>query len=66
MTTRCPRCGGPVVEIVIDSDASALTMRSCSTCDAREWESDGDPVELDSVLGELTDLGTQRRHKRSR
>jgi hypothetical protein len=66
MSTRCSRCGGPVVEIVIDGESSPITMRSCSVCDARQWESDGDPVELDSVLGELTELGSQRRNKRSR
>jgi hypothetical protein len=66
MTIRCSRCGGPVVEIVLDGESSNLTMRSCSVCDAREWASDGDPVELDTVLGELSDLGTQRRNKRSR
>lgn len=66
MSTRCSRCGGPVVEIVIDAESSDLTMRSCSVCDAREWASKGDPVELDEVLGELTDLGAQRRNKRSR
>jgi hypothetical protein len=66
MSTRCSRCGAPAVEIVIEGESSSLTMRSCSVCDAREWASGDDPVELDTVLGELTDLGTQRRNKRSR
>jgi hypothetical protein len=66
MSTRCARCGGPIVEIVIENDSSNLTMRSCSTCDAREWNSGGERVELDRVLGELTEVGVKRRHRRSR
>jgi hypothetical protein len=65
MTTQCTRCGGPIVEIVLGSGSSKLTMRSCSTCDAREWQSDGEPVELDDVLGELNNTGVQRRNRRT-
>ena len=64
MTTRCTRCGGPIVEIVLSADDSNLTMRSCSTCDAREWDHDGEPVALDDVLGDLSEIGEQRRHRR--
>ena len=65
MTTQCTQCGGPVVEIVIGSGGSKLTMRSCSKCDAREWANDGAPVELDEVLDELNATGVQQRNRRS-
>lgn len=65
MTTECTQCGGPIVEIVLANDGSNLTMRSCSKCDAREWENDGEPVELDDVLGELNSTGAQRRNRRT-
>lgn len=65
MSTRCPQCGGPVVEIIIGSGDSELTMRSCSTCDARHWANDGEPVELDEVLDELNATGVKNRHRRS-
>jgi endogenous inhibitor of DNA gyrase (YacG/DUF329 family) len=66
MPTRCSRCGGPVVEIVLEGDGAPLTMRSCSRCDAREWASGDEPVELDAVIGTLSDRGAQQRNKRSR
>lgn len=65
MSTQCTRCGGSIVEIVIGSGESKLTMRSCSTCESREWESDGEPVELDDVLGELNTTGIERRNRRN-
>lgn len=65
MSTRCSRCGGPIVEIVLSGDGSDLTMRSCSTCDTREWANDGEPVELSEVIGEISDTAPQRRHRRS-
>lgn len=66
MTTRCSTCGGPIVEIVLSGDGSDLTMRSCSTCDTREWSNDdGEPVHLADALGELTETSVGRRHRRS-
>lgn len=65
-TTRCSRCGGPIVEIDLSVDGSRLVMRSCSTCDAREWQRGDQPADLDEVLVDLTATGEQRRHKRSR
>ncbi len=65
MSTRCTRCGGPVVEIVLTTDGRELTMRSCSHCDTREWASGDESVERDAVLGEITESSTGRRHRRS-
>lgn len=65
MTTRCTRCGGPIVEIVLTSGDSDLTMRSCSKCDSREWANDGEPVELTDVLGDLNETGVAKRARRS-
>ncbi|MDZ7678691.1 MAG: hypothetical protein U5K29_09065 [Acidimicrobiales bacterium] len=66
MSTRCARCGGPIIEIDLSSDGTDLTMRSCSTCDTREWANDGEPVALDEALGELSATSAERRHRRSR
>jgi hypothetical protein len=50
---RCPRCASPLVEIRIDRGASTLRMRSCSTCDTRQWHADGEVADLDSVLSKV-------------
>jgi hypothetical protein len=50
---RCPRCTSPVVEIRIAHGNSTLTMRSCATCDTRQWHADGQTTELDSVLSHV-------------
>lgn len=64
-STRCPRCGGPVVEIVLSADEKGITMRSCSTCDAREWGAGGRSVDLSEVIDELGASGAVRRHRRA-
>ena len=52
---RCPRCQTPFVEITITLGAAEATMRSCSQCDRRFWSSEGEHVELDGVLSDLSD-----------
>jgi hypothetical protein len=51
--SRCPRCSSPLVEIRIAQGESTLRMRSCSTCDTRQWDTDGRVTGLDSVLAEV-------------
>lgn len=46
----CPRCSSSLVEIRLDQAGRAVTMRSCSTCDSRWWQQDGQDVALDAVL----------------
>jgi hypothetical protein len=46
----CPRCSSALVEIHLDQAGRAMVMRSCSTCDSRWWERDGEQVALDAVL----------------
>ena len=64
-STRCPLCGGPVVEIVLAADDKGLTMRSCSTCDALQWGAVGRSVDLSEVIDELSASGATRRHRRA-
>ncbi len=45
----CVRCGRPVVKISIDDH----TLRSCSYCELRQWESNGVPVHRDDMLANL-------------
>jgi hypothetical protein len=47
----CPRCRGPIVAIELTLDGRELKMQSCSRCDLRLWQDDGEDVELTEVLG---------------
>ena len=59
----CQGCGNELVEIALTVDGHELPMTSCSECDTRSWRRDGEFVELDGVL---TDLSTTRtRYRRS-
>ena len=47
----CPNCRqGHLVEIGLTLQESQVTMRSCSKCDTRWWDRDGDAVGLNAVL----------------
>lgn len=47
----CPTCHTSLlVEIAVDLGARQVTMRSCSACDRRWWDSEGDALELRGVL----------------
>lgn len=57
MPSRCPRCHRTLVEITINLEGDEVTMRSCSACDHRSWQREGEAVDLEGVL---TDLGVDR------
>ncbi len=47
----CPRCKtSKLVEIGLVVGGRQVTMRSCSRCDARWWDSEGEPLALPGVL----------------
>ncbi len=47
----CPRCkASKLVEISTRMGDRTVTMRSCSRCDTRWWDSAGEPLELPGVL----------------
>jgi len=47
----CPVCRTKqIVEIGINLGDSAVTLHSCSKCETRWWERDGEPVEVNGVL----------------
>jgi hypothetical protein len=52
-----------MVEIGLTVDGSGLVMRSCSACDTRTWHRDGEEVDLDGVLHDISEVPT--RYKRS-
>jgi hypothetical protein len=52
-----------MVEIGLTVDGSGLVMRSCSECDTRTWHRDGEEVDLDGVLHDISEVPT--RYKRS-
>lgn len=48
----CPVCvNKKLVEITLKSGDRELIMRSCSACETKWWESNGEAVSLDAVLG---------------
>jgi hypothetical protein len=61
----CRACGNETVEIGMSIDGSSLTMRSCSLCDTRSWHRDGEAVELDGVLADLSAVPTRYRRSLS-
>jgi hypothetical protein len=60
----CPECDGPMIEIALANGDSPLVMRSCSRCDAREWSSAGQGIDLTSALRELSESGGGKRPAR--
>lgn len=63
--SSCQRCGNEMVEIGLTIDGSRLVMRSCSTCDTRSWRRDGETVELDGVLTDISSVPTRYRRSLS-
>lgn len=54
---RCPKCKrSSLVQINLTVSERALTMRSCSGCDSRWWDSEGEELRLPGVL----DLASRR------
>jgi hypothetical protein len=54
----CPNCrGARLVQIGLTLKERKVTMHSCSKCDTRWWDSDGEQVGLTNVL----ELATVRR-----
>lgn len=61
----CDVCANEVVEIGLNVDGARLVMRSCSVCDTRSWQRDGDGVDLDGVLHDLSSVPTRYRRSLS-
>ena len=55
---KCPNCRhARLVQIALRLKERQVTMHSCSRCDTRWWDSDGERVGLTNVL----ELATVRR-----
>jgi len=59
-TNRC-ECGDEIVEINLLIDGEEITMCSCSNCDRRSWHRQGEPIELDGILHDLSAAPTRYR-----
>jgi transcription elongation factor Elf1 len=47
----CPVCRtSKLVEIAINMGDTRVTMHSCSRCDTRWWDRDGDKLAVDGIL----------------
>ncbi len=62
----CDRCGGALVSITLRVSTGPRTMHSCSTCDHRVWEAEGDSTDLEGVLDELSQTVLPRQNSRAR
>lgn len=60
----CPRCTSSLVEIRLDQAGLAMVMRSCSTCDTRWWERDGESVGFDAVLDTVAEAKRDAKARR--
>ena len=52
---RCSGCGNEIVEIRMERGESIFTLQSCSTCDRRRWQRDGEQLPLTGVLSGIND-----------
>jgi transposase-like protein len=51
LAMACPVCRARrIVEIGLTLKGSQITMHSCSKCDTRWWDTDGEKVSLDHVF----------------
>ena len=56
---NCPGCTrGHVVEIAMTLAESRVTMHSCSRCETRWWDRDGEEIGLGGVLSLVPRRGT--------
>lgn len=62
----CPRCTSSLVEIRLDQAGMAMVMRSCSTCDTRWWERDGQSVDFGAVLDTVAEAKRNAKAGRGR
>ena len=60
MARSCPLCSAPLVAINLGD----LTLRSCSSCDTREWLRADSPAGIDDVLRTFADAPGGRRRRR--
>lgn len=52
---RCPTCrGGDLTEIRLQLRGNSITMHSCSRCETRWWDQEGERVALHHVLAMVT------------
>lgn len=54
-TKRCPKCSRDMVALQLTIDEQPRTLRSCSHCDLRIWETQDGNTTLDSVLTQLAE-----------
>ncbi|HET9444339.1 MAG TPA: hypothetical protein VFO65_13495 [Acidimicrobiales bacterium] len=47
---ECPTCGQQLVQVPVKIGEHNLVMDSCSICDIRRWERDGEVIDLTEVL----------------
>jgi hypothetical protein len=60
MSELCPRCRHTLVTIRLDLAKGARTLRSCSNCDLRAWQTDDGPIALDGLLSDISDFAASR------
>lgn len=61
----CQRCNGSTVEVPTVVAGQELSMRSCSTCDTREWRRGEEVIDLREVLDLTAEASPKSRRGRS-
>lgn len=56
---NCHRCDRRMVAITLEIAEQLRTLRSCSHCDIREWETDAGGTNLTGVLADLSEASTR-------
>ena len=56
---KCLRCNRRMVAITLEIAEQLRTLRSCSHCDIREWETDAGGTNLSGVLADLSEASTR-------
>ena len=59
----CERCRRELVSVETTIGTESLTMHSCSVCDLRSWERDGQEIDLREVL-DLTAAAAREKQRR--
>lgn len=60
----CQRCNGSTVEVPTVVAGQELSMRSCSTCDTREWRRGDEVIDLREVLDLTAEASPKSRRGR--
>lgn len=63
---RCRKCGRSTVQVTVRVADEMLLLSSCSACDLRVWERDGEVLDLTTVLDLTADANPPKSARRAK